>query len=44
VIHEHPVQCYSKVFGLRAKKQGFVIEVDYQLVFSLPVVELAEMG
>jgi len=26
---ERPVQCYSEVFRLGAKGQGFVVEVDF---------------
>ena len=39
---EHPVQRYSEVFGLGAKGQGFVVEVDFQLTFSFLVVELED--
>jgi len=30
-IPERPVQCYSDVFGLGEKGQGFVVEPDFQL-------------
>ena len=35
MVRERPVQRYSKVFGLRAEGQGFVVEVDFQLTFGL---------
>jgi len=28
-------QCYFMVFGLGAKGQGFIVEVDFPLTFSL---------
>jgi len=36
-IHEHPVQRYSKVFGLRAEGQGLILEIDLQINFSVLV-------
>jgi len=42
VICEHPVQHYSEVFGLGVKGQGFVTEVDFQLMFSLLVVDMED--
>jgi len=36
-IHENLVQRYSEVFRLRAKGQGFVTEIDFELTFSFLV-------
>jgi len=41
-ICERPVQLYSVVFGLGAKGQGFVVEVDFQLTFSFLVAEMED--
>jgi len=35
---ERPAQVYSKIFGLDAKWQDFVFEVDFQLTFSFLVI------
>ena len=39
-IRERRVQRYSEVFGLGAERQGFVVEVDFQLTFGFLVVEM----
>jgi len=39
-MRERPVQHYSKVFGLGAEGQGFVVEVDFKLTFDFLVVEM----
>jgi len=41
-VCERPVQRYSEVFGLGAEGQGFVIEVDFQLMISFLVVEMED--
>ena len=41
-IRERPVQRNSKVFGLGAGGQGFVVEVDFQLTLSFLVVEMED--
>jgi len=33
-IHEQPVHHYSKVFGLGAEGQGFIVVFDFKLMFS----------
>ena len=38
-VCERPVQRYPEVFGLRRERQGFVVEVDFQLTFGFLVVE-----
>ena len=42
VVRERPVPRYSKVFGLRAEGQGFVVEIDFQLTFGFLVVEMED--
>ena len=39
-IRERPVQGYSEEFGLGAEGQGFVVEVDFHLTFSILVVKV----
>ena len=39
-IRERPVQRYSEIFGLGAEGQGFVVEVDFHLMFSFLVVKV----
>ena len=41
-IRERPVQRHSEVFGLGAKVQGFVVAVDFLLMFSFLVVEVED--
>ena len=41
-IQERPVQRYSEVFGLGAEGQGFVVEVDFQLMLRFLVVEMED--
>ena len=41
-IRERPVQLNSEVFGLGAERQGFVVEVDFQLTFSFLVAEMED--
>ena len=36
-IRERPVQRNSEVFGLGAEGQGFIVEVDFQLILSFLV-------
>jgi len=35
MIRERSVQRYSEVVGIGAKVQGFVVEVDFLLMFSI---------
>jgi len=42
MICERPVQRYFELFGLGTKVQGFVVEFDFQLTFSLLVVEMED--
>jgi len=39
-VHDCPVQHSSEVCGLRTKGQGFVVLVDFELLFILFVVEM----
>jgi len=41
-LREHPIRRYSEVFGLGAERQGFVVEVDFQVTFSFLVVEMED--
>ena len=41
-IRGRPIQCYSEVFGLRTKGQGFIVVVDFQLRFTFLVVEVED--
>jgi len=42
VVCDCPVQRYSEVCGLGAKRQGFVVVVDFQLTFGFLVVEVED--
>ena len=41
MVRERPVRRYTKVLGLGAEGQGFVVEVDFQFTFSFLVVKLS---
>ena len=41
-VREYPGQRYSEVCGLGEKGQGLVVVVDFQLTFSLLVVEVED--
>jgi len=41
-IRERPVQRYSEVFRLEAEREGFVVEVDFQLTFSFLIVKMED--
>ena len=40
-VRERPVRGYSEVLGLGVEGQGFVVEVEFQLMFSFLVVKMA---
>jgi len=41
-VREQPVQRYYEIFRLGAEGQGFAVEVDFQLMLSILVVEMED--